>query len=100
MKRGSSLRLIEWPIPPTSAVVRGSMVSSSLPKLGRRVLDGLHDVHVARTAAEVARDRVPDVALGGRLVLAQERNARHHHAGRAVAALEAVLLPEAFLDRM
>ncbi len=33
MNRGSSLRLIEWPMPPTSGVVRGvvSVVISSLP---------------------------------------------------------------------
>ena len=33
-------------------------------------------------------------------VLSEERDAGHHHSGRAETALEAVLLPEAFLDRM
>src|SRR5262245_8280240 len=99
MKRGSSLRLSEWPMPPISGVVAGAM-RSSLPQPGRRVLHGLDDVHVPRAAAEVARDGLPDLVFAGARVPLQQRAARHHHARRAVAALQAVLLPEAFLDRM
>src|SRR5215471_5865079 len=106
MKRGSSLRFIEWPMPHTSALVfgvpRSSLVAmvSSLAQLGGGVLHRLDDVDVARAAAQVARDRVADLILAGVLVLLQQRAAGHHHAGRAEAALQAVLLHEAFLDRV
>src|SRR5262250_1676614 len=98
MKRGSSLRLIEWPIPPISADVRGvgAMTSSStsLPRPGRRrgVLDGLDDIHVAGAPAKIPGDRFADVAFGRIRIRLQERVARQHHARRAVAALQAMLL--------
>src|SRR6266849_7059763 len=84
MKRGSSFRLIECPIPPTSGVVlsaitslplrarlgrRGSpdVLRLALPaNLGRRVLDGLDDVDVPGAPAEVAGDGPADVVLTGR----------------------------------
>src|SRR6187399_375430 len=83
MKRGSSLRLTEWPMPPISGVVRGSVIvivasprSTGRSRLGRNglafgglgsddrrrlgsaelaggLLDRLHDVHVAGAATEV-----------------------------------------------
>src|ERR1700755_2662173 len=72
MNRGSSLRLTEWPMPPISGLVRGcsSGVIAAPPRssgrdrraglglgggrhLGGRLLDRLHDVHVAGTATEV-----------------------------------------------
>src|SRR5690606_37388963 len=65
-----------------------------------RVLDRLHDVLVASAAAEVALQPVANL-LFGRIRVALEQVGRgHDHAGRAVAALQAVLLPEAFLDRV
>src|SRR5262245_2535465 len=101
MKRGSSLRLTECPMPPTSGVVFGAMLCSLLrARRGRRVLHALDDVHVAGTATQVSGDRPPDVFLARARVGLQQRVARHHHPGRAVAALEAVLLPEALLDRI
>src|SRR5947209_17437426 len=111
MKRGSSLRFIECPMPQTSALVRGessrgvpsfvvAMVASLLAKLRGRVLHGLDDVDVAGAATEVARDRAADLVLAGVLVVLEQRAAGHHHAGRAEAALQAVLLHEAFLHRM
>src|SRR5882672_12275044 len=99
MKRGSSLRFIEWPIPQICALVFGSMGSLlSLAQLRGCVLDGLDDVHVPGAAAQVAGDRLADVLLAGLLGARKERAAGHQHARRAVAALQAVLLPEAFLD--
>src|SRR5262249_36144857 len=65
-----------------------------------RVLNRFHDVDVAGAAAQVAGDRLPNFGLGRVRVASQEGDARHHHPRRAVAALQAVLLPEAFLDRM
>src|SRR5262249_12401992 len=63
-------------------------------------LDGLDDVVVARAAAEVAFEPVADLALRGPWVPLEELRGGHDHARCAEAALEAVLLPEAFLDRM
>src|SRR5512143_1448762 len=99
MKRGSSLRLIECPIPPTSAVVLGAMVALLL-LLGGRVLHRLDDVHVARAAAQVAGDGVADLVFRRLLAAFQQGVAGEHHAGRAEAALQAVLLHEPLLDRI
>ena len=124
MNRGSSLRLTEWPMPPTSGVVwrRASVVISSLPlsrprpiaeRLGRlrraptrprqlagRLLDRLDDVHVAGAAAEVAADPLPDLLLVRVRVLVEQPGRLHDHARRAEAALEAVLVPERLLERV
>src|SRR6187399_3251296 len=125
MKRGSSLRLTEWPMPPTSGVVwrgasivivvsprsagRGRIGRDGLAvggrgghdrrrlgraQLARRLLDRLHDVHIAGAAAEVAADSRPDLLLVRLRVLLQEPRRLHDHARRAEAALEAVLVPE------
>src|SRR5262245_8985874 len=99
MNRGSSLRLMEWPIPPTSAVVRGSIVPPSTQPCGG-VLNRFHEVHVASAAAQIARDRMADLGLGRVRVATEQRDARHHHARRAVPALQSVLLPESFLNRV
>src|SRR5882724_8130335 len=110
MKRGSSLRFIEWPMPPTSALVLGVALPSlfvammirslalRLAQLGGGVLHRLDDVDVTGAAAEVAGDRLADLLLAGVLVLLEQRAAGYHHAGRAEAALQAVLLHEPLLD--
>src|ERR1700692_4852764 len=99
MKRGSSLRFIEWPMPETSLLVLGGCMGGSLLLLGG-VLHRLDDVDVAGAAAEVAGDRFADLQLARIRVLLEERAARHQHSRRAIAALQAVLLPEAFLHRV
>src|SRR3990172_142456 len=91
MKRGSSLRRTECPSP------RHSTIGFSLHLRGS-VLDGLHDVDVPGAAAEVSRDPPADLFLGWAGVVLQERDRSHHHARSAVAALQTVLLHEAFLD--
>src|SRR5260370_37760207 len=68
-------------------------------RLGR-ALHGLDDVHVARTPAEVAFEALPDLVLGRVRVLVQEVGGRHDETRRAVAALQAVLVPERLLDRV
>src|SRR6185436_10124064 len=101
MKRGSSLRLTEWPMPPTSKLVLGSVAMVLLPRRGHRlgrVLDGFDDVDVPRAPAQVSGNRLADLELGRRGIRLEQRIARHHHPRGAVAALEAVLLREAFLD--
>jgi hypothetical protein len=65
---------------------------------GGRVLHGLHDVLVSGAAAHVARERPPDLLLGGVRVLGEERHRGQHHPRRAEAALEPVLLVEGLLD--
>src|SRR5215831_3388526 len=99
MKRGSSLRFIECPMPPTSGLVLGCMACLLTQPLGR-VLDCLDDVHVARAATEVSGDGFPDLRFTRRFVSGEERAAGHHHPGGAVAALQTVLLPEPLLDRV
>src|SRR6187549_1073146 len=116
MKRGSSLRFIEWPMPEISGEVLGSMALSSARgdrgggrrgldgqrrlQLGGGMLDGFDDVDVAGAAAEVAGDRLADLLLRRVRVARQQGGAGEHHPRRAVAALQAVLLPEPVLDRV
>src|SRR5687768_17588454 len=102
MRRGSSRRLTRWPTSfgSTGAAIASSESESGLSDLVRRVLDGIDDVLVARAAAEVAGDRLADFSLGWLRVVVEEVDRRHDHARRAVAALEAVLFPEPFLQRV
>src|SRR6478672_6385194 len=109
MKRGSSLRLTEWPMPPISALVRGSaaVVMVVAPRStggdrrrAGRLLDRLDDIDVARTATQVAADALADLGLGGVRVLAEQPGRLHDHARGAEAALEPVLVPERLLQRV
>src|ERR1700761_7422764 len=87
----SSARLAPaWSV--SSAVVVTSRLLGL--ELVRRPQHRLHDVLVAGAAAQVARDRPADVFLGGVGVPAEQVLGRHHHAGGAEPALQAVLLLE------
>src|SRR5512142_118579 len=101
MKRASSLRLTLWPMPPISTATlltsRGDRLRLRLAHGGARVLDRLHDVHVAGAAAEVPRDRLADLLFRRIRVRLEQCDARHHHPRRAEPALKAVLLVEALL---
>ena len=55
---------------------------------------------VASAATEVARDTLADLPLRRLRIVLQQGHGRHDHPRRAVAALEAVLLPEALLQRV
>src|SRR5207248_6865083 len=55
---------------------------------------------VAGAPAEVAFELVADLLLGRLWIALQHLMSGQDHAGRAEAALQAVLLPEALLDRM
>src|SRR6267378_2124840 len=104
MKRGSSLRFIEWPMPQILASVLGSLIAwllgsdrRALAHLLGRVLHGLDDVHVPGTAAQVSGDGLADLQLAGVFVALEQRARGHEHARRTEAALQAVLLGEALL---
>src|SRR5258705_12325535 len=98
MKRGSSRRLMLAPSSFAVAICRPPPLP--LRHVLGGVLDGLHDVVVAGAAAEVAFQLVADVGLGGLGVALEELGRGHDHPRRAEAALQAVLLPEPFLDRV
>src|SRR2546428_694327 len=99
MKRASSLRLTLCPMPPISVATLG-LPLGGLAHLARRVVDGLHDVHVTGAAAEIPGDRLTDLLLRRRGVRGEEADRGHHHSRGAEPALQAVLLVEALLDRM
>ena len=71
-----------------------------LLQLLRRVLNRLDDLVVAGAAAEVAGDAPADLFFGRVGVLLEQVLGAHDHARRAIAALQAVLLPEALLQGM
>src|ERR1700716_2118096 len=101
--RGSSLRRTLWPMPRMAVSGMHHLVCANrrfAAHLGRPVLDGLDDVHVARAAAQVAGDTTPDLGFGRIRRLLQQAGRSHDHARRTEAALQAVLLPEAFLQRV
>src|SRR3989440_2617338 len=103
MKRLSSTGLRLAPSPPiliSSSACDMSRLPGLSAELGRRPQHGFDDVLVAGAAAQVAGQRPADVLLGGVGVLLEQRLGRHHHARRAEPALQPVLLPEAFLQRV
>src|SRR5262245_17448191 len=59
-----------------------------------------HDAGVAGAAAQVAGQRLAHVGLARIAVVAQELGERHQHAGRAEAALQAVIVLERLLQRV
>src|SRR5687768_6361278 len=95
MRRGSSRRFMRWP----TSFGRTGDVGIGLPLLCG-VLNGVDDVLITRAAAKIARDPLAYFAFGGRGVVLQQGDSGHDHARRAVAALQAVLLPETFLQRV
>ena len=69
-------------------------------ELGCGLLDGLDDVHVAGTPAEVARDPLAHLLVGRLRVLLQEPCGLHDHPRGAEPALEAMTVPEGLLERV
>src|SRR6266849_5034174 len=102
-------RATKWPPkPPQTCRAPASPGRSSTEEIrlflgGHRVggpLDRFHDVVVAGAAAQVALELVADLLLRGFRVALEHLVDGHDHAGRAEAALQTVLLPEALLDRV
>src|SRR2546430_2653543 len=65
-----------------------------------RALDRPDDAGMRPAAAEVVRQRAPDVALARLLVLGEEGGRLHDHAVDAVAALGGLLVDEGLLHAM
>src|SRR5918995_1954172 len=104
-RAGSSLRGTP---PPTN--FSGAWVTL-FPPLGCRVLghlvlvlldelDSLHDVLVARAAAQVPFQALPYLLLRRVRILLQEADRGHDHARRAITALQSVRLVESLLHGM
>src|SRR5437660_11353311 len=66
----------------------------------RRRFDRLDDVHVPGAPAEVALQTLSDVVIGRVWVLRQQVGGGQDESGRAVAALQSVLVPESLLERV
>src|ERR1700760_3526924 len=102
MKRSSSTRLGLEPTPPI--LISSSADTSGLPGFGAELggcpKDGFDDVLVAGAAAQVAGQRPAHVLLRRIRVLLEQGGGGHHHARGAEPALQAVLLPEALLQRV
>src|SRR4051794_11615762 len=100
MNSASSLRRTASPMPPELGRLDTVAMSDARHLVGR-LLHGRDDVLVAGAAAEVAFEALPDLLLGELAVgLLDDADRCHHHAGRAVAALQPVMLVEGSLDRM
>ena len=78
----------------------GHVLTVTLPALRGGPQHGLHDVLVPGAPAEVSRQRPPHLVLAGIRVVVEQGLRREHHPGRAEAALQAVRVLEALLDRV
>src|SRR4051794_33576737 len=85
--------------PSARAYANGSMRASSAgPR--QDFPDRRDDVGVGAAAADVAAHLLADVVVGTGVPLGEQSDARADLAGRAVAALEAVVLDERRLERV
>ena len=69
-------------------------------RAGVLLMHCLDDVHVTRAPAQVAFEAPADLILGRVGVLLEQVGRGHDEAGRAVTALQSVLIPEGLLDRV
>src|SRR5690349_16904326 len=100
MSRGSSRRRMRLPTRVSVLVMVVAMLVSSGSCLGCRGFDRVDDVLVAGATAEIAFEAVPDFLFSRVRIPFEQLSRGHDHAGRAEAALQAVLIPERLLDRM
>src|SRR5215467_14558494 len=94
MRRGSSIRLSAFP---TYLSATSHLRSNRLAGCLRHRVE---DVRVAGAAAQVAAQALGNFVARRLGVLREQVNRRHDHPWRAVAALQAMAVPEALLDRM
>src|SRR5712692_4028675 len=103
MSRGSSRRRMRLPTRVSVLVMVVAMFGSSFrssPGFSRGGLYGVDDVLIARAAAQVAVESVPDLFLGGLWIALEQLPGGHDHARRAETALQGMLVPESLLDGM
>src|SRR5262245_6061569 len=109
MKRGSSFRFMctptEWSgfacmliVVPSRASLR--VGSDRLVEHAGCLLHCLHDVLIAGAPTEVSGEPLTNISLARIGLMFQQRVGREQHARSAVAALQAVLIPEALLQRV
>jgi len=55
-----------------------------------------HDVLITGAAADITLEAVANLGFGGRWIFRRKRHRRYHHARRAEAALQAVILMKRF----
>src|SRR5947207_2178729 len=86
----------------SSLHLRGDLRSCAgrLAHLGGRGTDRVHDVVIARAAAQVAFDRMTDLSVARRCVPLEEVDGGDHETGSAEATLQPMLLRERALDRV
>src|SRR4051794_20631525 len=89
---GSSRRVTDSP---NTLAFSGRM---SCSHLGRRRAHRREDVGVARAAAEVRRQHVGEVLVIDVRLALEHAGGEHQEAGRAIAALQAVMLHEGTLE--
>src|SRR5437867_2876955 len=100
IRRGSSTRLVGWPIYFGFALIVVTFDTSTFLHFRRRILDRINDVSVTGAATQVPLDRVGDLVTGRLGVALEQLHPGEDHARGAVTALQAVTLPEPFLHRV
>src|SRR5260370_13364781 len=81
-------------------LTRAYWSSSRCTHLFSSILDSTHDVLIACAAADIALETFAYLVFSRVRVVLEQLIRGHNHPRRAEATLQAVLLPEAFLDRM
>src|SRR5687767_285172 len=92
MKRRSSLRLTEAPMP--------LLAMASAPHVRGGRLDRLDDIVIAGAAAQIAIEPLPDLPLRGIRLALEQVDRAHDHARRAEAALQRMVLAKGRLHRV
>src|SRR5262249_43878799 len=105
MNLRSSLRLMEWPMPPTSADVLCITLSLRGPQVWFRhllggILNRADNILIAGAPAEIAGDAPADVLVARTRVLFKQCVGGKQHPRRAESTLQPMLLLKAFLQRM
>src|SRR5262249_145934 len=86
--------------PPGGGGTRPAPTRLSLGHLRRSVFHCIHDMLVPRASAEIALEPLTNLSLIRLRMLLQQSTRRHDHPGRAIAALQTMVLPETLLHRM
>ena len=83
---------------PYNSVLHAFQSPRALSEILSCCQDGLNNLYIAGAAAEIARDRGPDLLLCGLRLLIQEGLSNHEHARDAKATLDCSILDERLLQ--